>query len=79
MQLPNMTLQPGTYVIKLADSDSNRHIVQFFDKDEKHLITTVLAIPNDQHIGSIVIALSMILFDDATTEPLLNRFKNVST
>jgi len=46
MQLPNTMLQPGTYVIKLAESSSNRHIVQFFDKDEKHLITTVLAIPN---------------------------------
>src|SRR6185312_9656257 len=41
-------LQPGTYVIKLADSNSNRHIVQFFDKDEKHLVTTVLAIPNQR-------------------------------
>jgi membrane anchored protein len=48
MQLPNMMLQPGTYVIKLADSSSNRHIVQFFDKDEKHLVTTVLAIPNQR-------------------------------
>jgi hypothetical protein len=48
MQLPNVMLQPGTYVIKLADSDSNRHIVQFFDKDEKHLITTILAIPNER-------------------------------
>ena len=48
MQLPNMMLQPGTYVIKLADSTSNRHIVKFFDKDEKHLITTVLAIPNER-------------------------------
>jgi LPXTG-motif cell wall-anchored protein len=48
MQLPNTMLQPGTYVIKLADSDSNRHIVQFFDKDEKHLITTILAIPNER-------------------------------
>jgi hypothetical protein len=48
MQLPNMMLQPGTYVIKLADSESNRHVVQFFDKDEKHLITTVLAIPNQR-------------------------------
>jgi LPXTG-motif cell wall-anchored protein len=46
MQLPNMVLQPGTYVIKLADSTSNRHVVQFYDKDEKHLVTTVLAIPN---------------------------------
>jgi len=48
MQLPNMMLQPGTYVIKLADSNSNRHIVQFFDKDEKHLVTTVLAFPNQR-------------------------------
>jgi hypothetical protein len=48
MQLPNMMLQPGTYVIKLADSNGNRHIVQFFDKDEKHLVTTVLAIPNQR-------------------------------
>ena len=48
MQLPNMMLQPGTYVIKLAESSSNRHIVQFYDKDEKHLVTTVLAIPNQR-------------------------------
>jgi LPXTG-motif cell wall-anchored protein len=43
-----MMLQPGTYVIKLAESSSNRHIVQFYDKDEKHLVTTVLAIPNQR-------------------------------
>jgi len=48
MQLPNMMLQPGTYVIRLVDSKSNRHVVQFFDKDEKHLITTILAIPNER-------------------------------
>ena len=48
LQLPNMMLQPGTYVVKLADSNSNRHVVQFFDKDEKHLVTTVLAIPNQR-------------------------------
>ena len=48
MQLPNMMLQPGTYVIKLAESSANRHIVQFYDKDEKHLVTTVLAIPNQR-------------------------------
>lgn len=46
IQVPNKTLQPGKYVIKLMDSPSNRHIVQIFDGDEQHLITTVLAIPN---------------------------------
>lgn len=46
VQLPNTTLQPGTYTFKLLDSQSDRHIVQVFDKDGMHLITTILAIPN---------------------------------
>ena len=46
VQVPSQVLQPGTYVLKLVDSNSDRHIVQVFDKDEQHLITTVLAIPN---------------------------------
>jgi hypothetical protein len=46
VQLPNATLQPGTYTFKLLDSQSDRHIVQVFDKDGMHLITTILAIPN---------------------------------
>ena len=39
-------LDPGTYVWKLQDSQSNRHIVQIFDKDQRHLEETILAIPN---------------------------------
>jgi hypothetical protein len=46
IQLPNVVLQPGTYVLKLLNSLSDRHIVQVFDKDDTHLITTILAIPN---------------------------------
>jgi hypothetical protein len=46
IQLPTVTLQPGTYTFKLLDSLSDRHIVQVFDKDGMHLITTILAIPN---------------------------------
>jgi hypothetical protein len=49
MQLPTTTLQPGTYVIKLLPTSSaDRHTVQFFDKDEKHIITTIEAIPNER-------------------------------
>jgi len=49
MQLPTTTLQPGTYVIRLlATSSADRHTVQFFDKDQKHLITTIEAIPNER-------------------------------
>lgn len=39
-------LPAGTYVFKLMNSDSNRHIVQIFSEDEKTLYATVLAIPN---------------------------------
>jgi hypothetical protein len=39
-------LPAGTYVIKLLDSRTDRHIVQIFSKDEKHLFATILAIPN---------------------------------
>lgn len=49
VQLPTTTLQPGTYVIKLlATSSADRHTVQFFDKDETHIVTTILAIPNER-------------------------------
>lgn len=41
-----VTLQPGEYVIALVDSMSDRHIVRIFDKDQQHVITTILAIPN---------------------------------
>jgi len=41
-----VTLQPGEYVMALVDSLSDRHIVRIFDKDQKHVITTILAVPN---------------------------------
>jgi hypothetical protein len=44
--IPGAVLEPGKYVMKLADSQSNRHIVQVFNEDESKLITTILAIPN---------------------------------
>jgi len=40
------TLPAGTYVFKLLDSNSDRHIVQIFNKAEDHVFTTILAIPN---------------------------------
>jgi hypothetical protein len=39
-------LPAGTYVFKLLDSQSDRHIVQIFTKDEKKIVATILAIPN---------------------------------
>jgi hypothetical protein len=39
-------LPAGTYVFKILDSQSDRHIVQIFNQDETHIYTTILAIPN---------------------------------
>ena len=39
-------LPAGTYVMKVLDSQSDRHIVQIFSKDEKVCYATILAIPN---------------------------------
>jgi hypothetical protein len=46
VELPNTTLQPGTYTLKLLNSQSDRHIVTVWNEDATHLVTTVLAIPN---------------------------------
>jgi hypothetical protein len=42
----NKVLNPGTYVRKLLYSQSDRHIVQIFDRDQRHLEQTILAMPN---------------------------------
>ena len=39
-------LPAGTYVFKIVDSQSDRHIVQIFNKDETMVYATILAIPN---------------------------------
>jgi hypothetical protein len=39
-------LPAGTYVFKILDSQSDRHIVQIFNKDETTIYATILAIPN---------------------------------
>jgi hypothetical protein len=39
-------LPAGTYVFRILDSLSDRHIVQIFNKDETTIYATILAIPN---------------------------------
>ena len=48
VQIPGATLPAGSYVFKLADLSGNRHVVQVFDKDEKKIFATLLAIPNER-------------------------------
>ncbi len=48
VQIPGQTLTPGTYVFKLMDNPSDRHIVQIFSADERHVYATILAIPDER-------------------------------
>jgi LPXTG-motif cell wall-anchored protein len=46
IQVKETFLPAGKYVLKLLNSNSDRHIVQIFNGDQSHLIDTVLAINN---------------------------------
>ena len=46
VEIPGKTLPAGTYVFKLLDSSSNRHVVQVFNEDETEILATILAIPD---------------------------------
>ena len=46
IEIPGKVLAPGTYVFKLMDSPSDRHIVRIMNEREDQVVATVLAIPN---------------------------------
>jgi hypothetical protein len=45
VQIPSQVLPPGRYIFKLADSQSDPHIVQIFTEDRRELVATIRAIP----------------------------------
>jgi hypothetical protein len=46
VEIPGQVLSADTYVFKLADSASDRNIVQVFNKDQNHYYGTFLTIPD---------------------------------
>lgn len=46
VEIPGRVLPAGTYTFKLADSMTDRHIVQIFNADASQIIATLMAIPN---------------------------------
>ncbi len=46
--IPGKQLPPGKYVMKLMDSQSDRHIVMIYNEDQSKLEATILAIPNSR-------------------------------
>jgi hypothetical protein len=46
VEVPGKVLPAGTYVFKLLDSPSERHIVHIYDADQRKLYATILAVPD---------------------------------
>jgi len=46
VEIPGRVLPAGTYMFKLADSMSDRHIVQIFTPDGSQIIATIMTIPD---------------------------------
>jgi len=45
IQVRDTVLEPGQYVLRLLDSQSNRHVVQIFNSDQSRVLGTVIAYP----------------------------------
>jgi hypothetical protein len=48
VEIPGQVLPAGTYVFKIADSQSTNNVVQVFSADEKHLYGNFLSIPEQR-------------------------------
>src|SRR5467141_1464630 len=46
VEVPGQVLPAGTYIFRLADSPTDRHIVQIWNADETQILATTIAIPN---------------------------------
>lgn len=60
MIIPGATLAPGSYVFKLLDSPTDRHVVQIFDQDDNRLMATTHAVPlkRAEPTGDVVLTLN---------------------
>ena len=45
IQIQDAVLQPGSYVLKLVNLPSERHLVQVLNQAENRVITTVFTVP----------------------------------
>jgi hypothetical protein len=46
VEIPGQVLPAGTYVFRLANSVSDRHIVQIWNEDQTQMLATILALPD---------------------------------
>jgi hypothetical protein len=46
VEIPGQILPAGTYVFRLADNLTDRHIVQIWTADQSRILATIMTIPN---------------------------------
>ena len=64
LEVPGAILEPGTYVIKVVDSQNNRNIVQITNVEETKVFATALATP---HVGAQPQPNTMFVFYNTAT------------
>lgn len=74
VEVPGAILQPGKYVMKLVNSQSDRHVVQFTNERQNHVYATTIAVPayRTQVTGRTVITFYEAAAGQA--EPIRNWF-----
>jgi hypothetical protein len=50
--LPNTVLQPGDYMMELADAQAYRHVVRIYSADGRDLVATVVGFPAHQMVAA---------------------------
>lgn len=72
VELPGVTLPAGTYVFRLSDSTSDRHVVHVLDADGEKHIATLFAMPARR---SVISEENVVTFrETAANEPLPIRY-----
>lgn len=74
IQILGQILPAGTYLFKLANSDSDRHLVQIFSSDRMHLYATFQTIPTERQNPTDDTAITFAQQGDGQPEALLKWF-----
>jgi hypothetical protein len=74
IQIPGQILPAGTYLFKLANSDSDRDLVQIFSSDQMHLYATFQTIPTERQNSTDDTAITFAQLGDGQPEALLKWF-----
>ena len=74
IQIPGRVLPAGTYVFKLASSDSDRNLVEIFNSDQTHLYGMFQTIPSERREPSDNTAITFAERSGGNPEALLKWF-----